>query len=140
MSVTVLQPLRAVTVEPSAQNNRFIRCESATPTFRPFPRRCDLLLLQENLYVLKVEGTAAQILRLNCAAQLFLYELPDATPIFFGRTSAQDLNALKEDTGRAVIRTNSETLAESCLCQIPFLVEVGSTSLLVMFAQACQFF
>jgi hypothetical protein len=35
----------------------------------------------------------------------FFSELPHAIPIGAGGISAQDLNALKEDVGRAVIRT-----------------------------------
>src|SRR5947209_15262860 len=50
--------------------------------------------------------------RLNYEAILFFDELPYAIPIFAGRIPAKDLNALKEDTGRAVIRTNLKTFAK----------------------------
>ena len=58
-------------------------------------------------------------------------------PILAGRISAKDLNALKEDTRRTVIRTNLETFAKSRLSQIPLLGKVHLPSLLVAFAQAC---
>src|SRR5467141_2377510 len=66
----------------------------------------------------------------------FFSELPHAIPIGAGGISAQDLNALKEDVGRAIIWTKLETFAESRLSQIPLLGDVRSPSLLVAFAQA----
>ena len=64
-------------------------------------------------------------------------ELPYAIPIFAGRISAKELNALKEDTRRTVIRTNLETFAKRRLSQIPLLGKVYLPSLLVALAQAC---
>ena len=51
--------------------------------------------------------------RLNYEAPLFFYELPYTIPTFAGRISTQNLNALKKDTGRAVIGANLETFAEN---------------------------
>ena len=47
-----------------------------------------------------------QMPRLNYEVPLFFYELPYTIPTSAGRISTQNLNALKKDTGRAVIGAN----------------------------------
>src|SRR5262245_46942473 len=57
---------------------------------------------------------------------LFLYELPNTVPILAGGILAQELNALKENPGRTVVRPNFQTFTEGRLSCIPILREVTS--------------
>ena len=58
----------------------------------------------------------------------FSLEMPNAIPILAGRISTQELNSLKENTGRTVVRPNLQTFVESRLSRIPVLSEVPPPS------------
>src|SRR3954454_17981583 len=66
--------------------------------------------------------------------------MPNTIPILARRVSAQDLNSIKEDTRRAVVREDFQTFTKSCLGRVQVLSKVTSPSCLVAFAQTQQFF
>src|SRR4030095_4247789 len=71
---------------------------------------------------------------------LFLHQLPNTVPILAGGISAQGLNALKKNTGRAVVRPNFHTFTQGRLSRVPIMSKVTSPGCVVALAQPYQFF